>query len=114
LLLSALLARDRSIAARTVLQVRRRSAAIAGSVTLRADGGGSIQTCFLSEKNKSAFTCQRTLTTWHCPRSLAAAAAIDRYLLLAGPTAANQQQPADTVPFHRACIACEGSASNNL
>jgi len=30
-----------------------------------------------------------TLTTWHCPQSPAAAAAIDRYLLPAGPTAAN-------------------------
>ena len=33
-----------------------------------------------------------TLTTWHCPHSHAAAAVIDRYLLLAGPTAANLQQ----------------------
>ena len=31
----------------------------------------------------------RTLTTWHCSHSLAAAAAIDRYVLPAGPTAAN-------------------------
>ena len=34
----------------------------------------------------------RTLTTWHCSHSPAAAAAIDRYLLPAGPTAANLQQ----------------------
>ena len=40
----------------------------------------------------------RTLTTWHYPHSSAASrtivrhAAIDRYLLLAGPTAANLQQ----------------------
>ena len=38
------------------------------------------------------FTYLRTLTTWHRPRSPAAAAAIDRYLLPAGPTAANLQQ----------------------
>ena len=34
----------------------------------------------------------RTLTTWHCPHSPAAAAAIGPYLPLAGPTAANMQQ----------------------
>ena len=34
----------------------------------------------------------RTLTTWHCPHSHAAAAPIDRYLLPAGPSAANLQQ----------------------
>jgi len=39
--------RYRSIAAGAVQQVRRRSAANAGSVTLRADGGGSTQTCFI-------------------------------------------------------------------
>jgi len=34
----------------------------------------------------------RTLTTWHCPHSPAAAAAIVRDLVPAGPTAANLQQ----------------------
>ena len=34
----------------------------------------------------------RTLTTCHCPHSPAAAAAIDQYLLPAGPTATNLQQ----------------------
>jgi len=34
----------------------------------------------------------RTLTTWHSPHSPAAAAAIDRNLLLAEPTAANLQR----------------------
>ena len=34
----------------------------------------------------------RTLTTRHCPHSLAAAAAIDRHLLPAWPTAANLQR----------------------
>jgi len=39
-------------------------------------------------------SCLRTLTTWHCPHSPAhvTASAIDRYLLAAGPTAANLQQ----------------------
>ena len=37
--------RYRSVAAGAVLQVRRRSTANAGSVALRADEGGSIQTC---------------------------------------------------------------------
>jgi len=45
--------------------------------------------------NKSVFSFLRTLTTWHYPYSSAARraavrrAAIDRYLLPAGPTAAN-------------------------
>ena len=34
----------------------------------------------------------RTLKRWHCPHSPASAAAIDRYLLLAGPTVVNLQQ----------------------
>ena len=34
----------------------------------------------------------RTLTTWHCPHSPAAAATIDWHLLPAGPTAANLQR----------------------
>jgi len=45
-----------------------------------------------AEQNKPVFSYLRTLTTWHCPHSPAAAAAIDRYLLPAGPTAANLQQ----------------------
>jgi len=42
--------------------------------------------------NKSVFSYLRMLTTWHCPHSPAAAAAIDQYLLPAGPTAANLHQ----------------------
>jgi len=42
--------------------------------------------------NTSMFSYLRTLTTWHCPRSSAAAAAIDLYLMPAGHTAANLQQ----------------------
>jgi len=49
--------------------------------------------------NKSVFSFLRTLTTWHCPHPTlllllpsAGRAAIDRYLLTAGPTAANLQQ----------------------
>jgi len=41
---------------------------------------------------KSVFSYLRTLTTWHCPHSPAAAASIDRYLLSVWPTAANLQQ----------------------
>jgi len=49
-----------------------------------------------SHENKSVFIL-RTLTTWHCPQSNAAAAArqaaiYDRYLLPTTPTAANLQQ----------------------
>jgi len=60
--------------------------------------------------NKSVFSHVRMLTTWHCPHSPAAAAAID--LLPAGHTAANPQQRrptagtdrlTDTVPLHRPC-----------
>ena len=71
--------------------------------------------------------CLRTLTTWHCPHSPAAGAAIDRYLLPAGPTAANLQQTVvhawtdrqtdrrtDTVLFHRACCACYASSGKNI
>jgi len=66
------------------------------------------------------FSYLRTLTTWHCPHLPTTAAAIDRFLLPTGPTAANLQQrvcccgpmlgqtsPADrrtdTVPIHRLC-----------
>jgi len=35
--------------------------------------------------NKYMFSYLRTLTAWHCPHT--AAAAIDKYLLLAGPAA---------------------------
>ena len=68
----------------------------------------------------------RTLTTWHCPHSSAAAAAVDRYHLPAGPTAANLQQPGlllwthagtdrrtDTVPFDRPCSAYYARSANN-
>jgi len=46
----------------------------------------------------SIFSFLRTLTAWHCPhwpaagRAAVRRATIDRYLLLAGPTAANLQQ----------------------
>ena len=43
----------------------------------------------LREQQVCTFGYLRTLTTWHCPHSPAAAAAIHRYLLPAGPTAAN-------------------------
>jgi len=70
----------------------------------------------------------RTLTTWHCPHS-PTDAAIDRYLLSAGPTGANLQQRIcccgpmlgqtdghtdDTVPFHRPCSDCYTGSANNL
>ena len=42
--------------------------------------------------NKSPFSFLRMLTTWYCPHSPAAAAAIDRDLLPAVLTAANLQQ----------------------
>jgi len=69
----------------------------------------------------SLFSFLRTLTMWHYPRAPAPSraavrrAAIDRYLLPAGPTAANLQQQTDgrmdAVPFHRLCSACyAGSA----
>jgi len=69
----------------------------------------------------SLFSFLRTLTMWYYPRaptpSRAAVrrAAIDRYLLPAGPTAANLQQQTDgrmdALPFHRLCSACyTGSA----
>ena len=44
--------------------------------------------------NKSVFSYLYSLTTWHCPHSPTAAAAIDRYLLPAEPTAANLQAAA--------------------
>ena len=55
---------------------------------------------FCSRNNKSVFIFLRQLTTCHCPHLLPCAvllraqrrAAIDRYLLLAGHTAANLQQ----------------------
>ena len=53
--------------------------------------------------------------------SQAAAAAIDRYLLLAGPTAAGlllwaragTDRRTDTVPFHRPCSAYYADSANN-
>jgi len=70
--------------------------------------------------NKSVFSCLRQLTTWHCPHSAAATtrllviagrAAINLYLLRAGPTAANPQQRrldgtdgrTDARQLHRPC-----------
>ena len=53
---------------------------------------------YLRVFNKSVFGLRRTLTAWHYPHSPAARraavrrAAIDRYLLPTGPTAANVQQ----------------------
>ena len=49
---------------------------------------------FEQNTSKSEFSFLRTLTTWHCPRLLLSAdrAAVDRQLLVAGPTAANPQQ----------------------
>ena len=69
----------------------------------------------------------RTLTTWHCPHSHAAAAPIDRYLLPAGPSAANLQQRVccrgsvlgqtdrrtDTVPLHRPRSAYYAGSAND-
>ena len=74
-----------------------------------------------------AFSHLRTLTMCHCPHSPAAAAAVDRYFLPAGPTAANLQQRVcccghmlgqtdgrtDTVPFHRPCSACYAGSIDN-
>ena len=46
------------------------------------------------KQNESVFSFLRQLSTWHCSRLLLSAgrAAIDRYLLTAGPTAANPHQ----------------------
>jgi len=46
----------------------------------------------------------RTLTTWHCPHSHAAAAAIDRHLLLAGPTAANLNYILTSTKLQQVCV----------
>ena len=54
--------------------------------------GQFIQRSTHVKLNKSVFSYLRTLTTRHCSHSPAAAAIIDRYLLPAGPTAANLQQ----------------------
>ena len=65
-----------------------------------------MQACILvlvcANINQSVFSFLRQLTTWYCSHSPAAdtvwplltanCAAIDRYLLLAGPTAANPLQ----------------------
>ena len=48
---------------------------------------------FLNGPNAAASIASTLIRQWwHCPHSPAAAAAIDRYLLPAGPTAANLQQ----------------------
>jgi len=46
------------------------------------------------KQNESVFSFLRQLSTWHCSRLLLSAgrAAIDQYLLTAGPTAANPHQ----------------------
>ena len=52
------------------------------------------------------FSYLHTLTMWHCPhipQHAAAAAAIDRYLLPVGPTAANLQQQAHAGTDRRLC-----------
>ena len=75
---------------------------------------------FLNKLNKSEFSYRHMLTTWHCLHSPATAAANNRYLLPAGPTAANLPQQVwlrrwdspmlgqtdgwtDTVPFYKPC-----------
>ena len=84
--------------------------------------------------NKSAFSYPRTLTTWHCPHSPAAAVATHQYILPAGPTAANLQPQGacgqcqvcccgpmlgqtygrtDTVPFHRPCSEYYAGSADN-
>ena len=60
---------------------------------------GSTSSLSALNNYKSVFSYLRTLTKWHCPHSPTAAAALDRYLLPAGPTAANLQQR----------ISCRGS-----
>jgi len=49
---------------------------------------------YIENANKPVFSYLSTLTTRHCPHpsAAAAAAAIDRYLVLTGPIAANLQQ----------------------
>ena len=51
----------------------------------------------MQNQNKSVFSYLCTLTTWHYPHSHAADAAIDGYLLPAGPTAANPSHAAAAV-----------------
>ena len=79
----------------------------------------------VSQMSKSLFRYLRTLTTWYCPHSSAAAAEIDRHLLPTGHKAANRPHAAeagerdrqtgrrtDTVPFHKPYSAYyAGSAS---
>jgi len=63
--------------------------------TTRPQHAGTRRSRFFSEKkNKSAFSFLRQLTTRHCSHLLldAGRAAIDRYLVAAGPKAANPQQ----------------------
>jgi len=78
---------------------------------------------------KSVFSYLRTLITWHCPHSPAAAATIDRNILPAGPTTATcssgftrttvgpcwdrqTDRRTDTVPFHRPRSAYYASSAN--
>jgi len=75
----------------------------------------------------NVFSYLRTLTTWHCPHSPAAAAASDRYLLSQyGPMQSSKHAAAglllsvhtgadrrtNTVPFHRPCSACHATSVN--
>ena len=82
---------DRSTAARTA---PRRSSTCGTDPTCRrtAPIRRSFATSTFNNNSESVFSYLRTPTTWHCPHSPAAAAAIDRCLLPAGPTAANLQQ----------------------
>ena len=93
----------------------------------------TARTTEVVDKNKSMFNYLRTLTTWHCPHSPAAIAAIDRYLLPAGhmqhqtcsrgfaavgpcwerQTYRETNRRTDYIPFHVPCSAYyAGSASN--
>jgi len=77
--------------------------------------------------NKSVFSKLRQLTTWNCPHSSAlqlsaGRAAIHRYLLPAGPTAATgllllvhagTDRWTDTIPLHRPCSSYYASSANN-
>jgi len=99
----------------TTLQRRKSFSTLAVTSTSPIRYGHSRQR--LSYFTESGFSYPRTPTTWHCPHSPAArrcCTAIDRYLLPAGPTAANLQRRVccrgfmldrrtDTVPFRRPC-----------
>ena len=50
------------------------------------------QTCKIGPKYTRLCSATYMVTSWHCQHSPAAAVAVDRYLLPAGPTAANLQR----------------------